>query len=150
MPAQLFYREEWRGLQRRENHGPVAGGRPCAGQIYRAGGIERPDGIFSGYLRVSRDMRSAAQTIEKYGDRWLMARPLPSSGPYELVDWRLNDRIRLRKNPRYWDAANTQSEIIDILPIGSPDTAFNLYESGAGGHRLGQGRTCPGNCWTCC
>src|SRR5665213_1942943 len=25
------------------------------------------------------------QTIEKYGDRWLMARPLPGSGPYELV-----------------------------------------------------------------
>jgi oligopeptide transport system substrate-binding protein len=70
------------------------------------------------------------QTIEKYGDRWIMARPLPGSGPYELVYWRLNDRVRLEKNPHYWDAANTQSDIIDILPIGSPDTAFNLYESG--------------------
>ncbi|MGA2030400.1 MAG: peptide ABC transporter substrate-binding protein [Verrucomicrobiota bacterium] len=69
-------------------------------------------------------------TIQKYGDRWLMARPLPSSGPYELVDWRLNDKIRLKKNPRYWDATNTRSEIIDILPVGSPNTALNLYESG--------------------
>jgi oligopeptide transport system substrate-binding protein len=69
-------------------------------------------------------------TIEKYGDRWIMARPLPSSGPYELVDWRLNDRVRLQKNPRYWDAAKTQSDIIDILPIAAPDTAFNLYEGG--------------------
>jgi oligopeptide transport system substrate-binding protein len=71
------------------------------------------------------------QTIEKYGDRWLMAKPLPSSGPYELVYWRLNDKVRLIKNPRYWDAANTQSDIIDILPIGSPSTAFDLYEQGA-------------------
>ena len=70
------------------------------------------------------------QTIEKYGDRWIMAQPLPSSGPYELVYWRLNDRVRLKKNPRYWDAVNTQSEIIDVLPIAAPDTAFNLYESG--------------------
>ena len=70
------------------------------------------------------------QTIEKYGDRWLMARPLPSSGPYELVYWRLNDKVRLKKNPLYWDAANTQSEIIDILPVGSPGAALNLYESG--------------------
>lgn len=70
------------------------------------------------------------KTIEKYGDRWLMAKPLPSSGPYELVYWRLNDRIRLRKNPRYWDAAHTRSEIIDILPIASPDTTFNLYQEG--------------------
>ena len=70
------------------------------------------------------------QTIQRYGDRWLMARPLPSSGPYELVYWRLNDKIRLRKNPRYWDAAHTQSDIIDILPVGSPNTALNLYECG--------------------
>jgi oligopeptide transport system substrate-binding protein len=71
------------------------------------------------------------RTIEKYGDRWMMARPLPSSGPYDLVYWRLNDKVRLKKNPLYWDAANTQSEIIDVLPIGSPSTAFNLYEQGA-------------------
>ncbi|MGH7952277.1 MAG: peptide ABC transporter substrate-binding protein [Limisphaerales bacterium] len=71
------------------------------------------------------------QTIEKYGDHWIMARPLPSSGPYELVYWRLSDRVRLKKNPRYWDAANTRSDIIDLLPISSPNTAFNLYESGA-------------------
>ena len=70
------------------------------------------------------------QTIEKYGDHWLNARPLPVSGPYELVAWRLNDKVRLEKNPRYWDAANTRSEIIDILPVGSPNTALNLYERG--------------------
>ena len=39
------------------------------------------------------------QTIGKYGDRWLMARPLPSSGPFELVYWRLNDKIRLKNKP---------------------------------------------------
>jgi oligopeptide transport system substrate-binding protein len=70
------------------------------------------------------------QTIEKYGDRWLNVRPLPVSGPYELVAWRLNDKVRLRKNPRYWDAANTQSEVIDILPVGTPSTALSLYERG--------------------
>jgi oligopeptide transport system substrate-binding protein len=70
------------------------------------------------------------QTIEKHGDRWLMARPLPSSGPFELVAWRINDKVRIRKNPRYWDAANTRSEVIDLLPIGSQSAALNLYESG--------------------
>ncbi len=70
------------------------------------------------------------QTVEKFGDRWLMARPLPSSGPYELAAWRLNDKVRLKKNPLYWDAANTQSEVIDILPVGSANVAINLYESG--------------------
>jgi oligopeptide transport system substrate-binding protein len=68
--------------------------------------------------------------IEKYGDRWLAQRPLPSSGPYELIAWRLNDKVRLGKNRRYWDAANTQSDLIDLLPIGSPNVALNLYQTG--------------------
>ena len=71
------------------------------------------------------------QTIEKYGDRWLMARPLPVSGPYELVTWRINDKVRLKKNPNYWDAANTKSEVVDFLPIGSANVALNLYETHA-------------------
>lgn len=70
------------------------------------------------------------QTIERYGDGWLHARPLPVSGAFELGDWRLNDRVRLLRNPRYWDAAHTASGIIDILPIGSANTALNLYETG--------------------
>jgi len=39
-------------------------------------------------------------------------------------------RSGCRKSTRYWDAANTQSEIIDVLPIGSPNAALNLYETG--------------------
>jgi len=29
-------------------------------------------------------------------------KPLPVSGPYLLDFWRLNDKVRIRKNPRYW------------------------------------------------
>jgi oligopeptide transport system substrate-binding protein len=71
------------------------------------------------------------RAIEKHGDRWLLVQPVPSSGAYQLVFWRINDRIRLRKNPRYWDAANTQSETIDLLPCVNATTALNLYETGA-------------------
>ncbi len=70
------------------------------------------------------------QCIEKYGDAWIKASPMPVSGPYALSYWRLNDKVRLRKNPRYWDAANTQVETIDLLPVGSPNVALNLYSRG--------------------
>ncbi len=71
------------------------------------------------------------QRIERHGDRWLHARPFMASGAYTLDSWRLNDRVRLRKNPRYWDAANTQSAVIDLLSGVVPATALNLYLSGA-------------------
>ena len=86
---------------------------------------------FSSTSARSRHWRSLPrQTIEKYGDRWLHARPLPTSGAFQLGAWRVNDKVRLLRNPRYWDARTTASEIIDVLPIGSPNTALNLYETG--------------------
>jgi len=70
------------------------------------------------------------EAIERHGDRWILAHPVPSSGPYQLESWRLNDRIRLRRNPRHWDAANTALEIVDLISITSPNTVFNLYHRG--------------------
>ena len=70
------------------------------------------------------------QTIEKHGDRWLHAQPLPTSGAFTLGAWRVNDKVRLLRNTRYWDVTNTASAIIDILPTSSPNTALNLYETG--------------------
>jgi oligopeptide transport system substrate-binding protein len=70
------------------------------------------------------------RAIERFGDAWIRARPLPVSGPYQLDFWRLKDRVRLRKNPRYWDAPNTRSGIVDLLPASTASTAFNLYEAG--------------------
>jgi oligopeptide transport system substrate-binding protein len=69
--------------------------------------------------------------IERHGDRWLVTPPVPASGAYELESWRINDRIRLRKNSRYWDAANTRSEVVDLLPCVNANTALNLYETRA-------------------
>ena len=70
------------------------------------------------------------KVIEKRGDGWLREVPLPVSGAYQLGHWRLNEKVRLRKNPFYWDAAHTRSEIVDLLPISTPSTALNLYERG--------------------
>ena len=81
------------------------------------------DAVFSRSLRVPTLAVVPRQTIERHGDRWLMARPLPVSGAYQLVSWRLNDKIRLRKNPYYWDSANTQSEVVDLLPASAQATS---------------------------
>ena len=69
-------------------------------------------------------------TIEKHGDQWIRSPHLPCSGPYTLESWRVNDRIRLRANPHYWDAANVRSRVVDVLAGDSAHTALNLYLAG--------------------
>lgn len=93
--------------------------------------LEHPVAFFADLCCVPALAVVPRQAIEKYGDHWLTHSPLPVSGPYELVEWRLNDRVRLRKNPRYWDAEHTRSDVVDLLSTGSPSTALNLYETGA-------------------
>ncbi len=70
------------------------------------------------------------ELIERVGDDWVKPEHLVNNGAYLLEDWRLNDHIRLRKNPAYWNAATVAIETVDILPINQANTAFNFYESG--------------------
>lgn len=68
--------------------------------------------------------------VERLGDQWIRAEPLSCSGPYQLMQWRVNDRFRLRRNPRYWDAASVATERIDLLSGDNAGTALNLFLRG--------------------
>ena len=56
--ALLF--EKRRGFQRRQNQGPVARGRSCAGQIHRARGIESSHAFFLDICALPMTVRGAA------------------------------------------------------------------------------------------
>lgn len=59
------------------------------------------------------------------------ADPFVSSGPYRLVWRRVRDRIRVERNPLYWDAERPGFEVLDFLAVESPFTALNLFLAGA-------------------
>jgi len=79
---------------------------------------------FPTYAVVPRDV------IEEKGDRWVRGPDLKTNGAYTLDFWRINDRIRIRRNPNYWDNVNTKNEVVDVLPISAANTALNLYLTG--------------------
>jgi oligopeptide transport system substrate-binding protein len=47
-----------------------------------------------------------------------------------LKEWRLFDRVRVVKNPKYWNAEAVKLQSIDILPAQRPMTAMNFYTTG--------------------
>lgn len=69
-------------------------------------------------------------SIQKWGDDWIKPGKLVSNGAYQLGDWRIDDRIRLRANPNYWRADTVRLKTIDILPTANASTAFNIFYSG--------------------
>ena len=61
---------------------------------------------------------------------WLRAENLVTNGPYKILFRRVNDRIRMVKNPDYWDADNVAFGSIDALAIDHLGTSLNLYLMG--------------------
>ncbi len=52
---------------------------------------------------------------------------LVCNGAYTLAEWRINYRLRLEKNPRYWDAANVRLPLVELRTIVSATTALNHF-----------------------
>lgn len=69
-------------------------------------------------------------TLEKHGPAWIKPGNVTANGAYLLESWKLDDHMRLRKNPRYWDAACVAMETIEVLPISEPNTAINYFLTG--------------------
>ncbi len=69
-------------------------------------------------------------SVTQHGDGWTKPGNLVGNGAYALAQWRINHRIRLQKNPHYWNRAAVALETIDCLPISNANTALNFYSTG--------------------
>ena len=57
-----------------------------------------------------------AHVVRKWGDAWSRQEHYVSNGPYTLSYWRMGDRIRLVKNPRFYDAKNVCLDEVYYYP----------------------------------
>lgn len=82
-------------------------------------------------------------TVERFGDDWIKPGKIVSNGAYTLADWRINDHIRLKKNPHYWDAEHVAMRTVDVLPTARANTALNFYTSGLADLMMDKGLVPP-------
>ena len=70
------------------------------------------------------------QTLEQWGDKWTRPEHYVGNGAFTLNSWVVNEKITLKRNPQYWDNANTVIETATFLPISSETSDVNRYRSG--------------------
>jgi oligopeptide transport system substrate-binding protein len=71
-----------------------------------------------------------ARFPERWASEWIRPGHLVSNGPFKLRERRINDRLRLVKNPEYWDAAGVALRSLDVLALEHVGTGVNLYLAG--------------------
>lgn len=70
------------------------------------------------------------ERCEREGMNWTKPENIVGNGAFTLDEWRLFDRIRLKRSETYWNKAKIGMASIDVLPSGRPMTAFNFYATG--------------------
>ncbi|WP_339826891.1 peptide ABC transporter substrate-binding protein [uncultured Parasphingorhabdus sp.] len=66
--------------------------------------------------------------IRDAGDKWTSDRPMIASGPYQLIEWKLNDHARLERNPAWYDGTAPTATII-WKPMDDSLSAMRLFLS---------------------
>lgn len=97
--------------------------------------------------------------IAALGDGWTAERPLVSSGPYRLTEWRLNERLRLARNPNWhgglapiaeveWRPVTDRLTVLRSFAAGEADTSNDFPPTRAGwiaAHIPGSAHVAPYN-----
>jgi oligopeptide transport system substrate-binding protein len=58
------------------------------------------------------------------------SRPAVFSGAYTVAEWQPGSLVRLERNERYWDAANTAIDVVDYYIITEEAAELNRYRAG--------------------
>jgi oligopeptide transport system substrate-binding protein len=68
--------------------------------------------------------------VEAKGSEWARSGNYVSNGPYVLEGWTPNDRVTLKKNPRFYDAANVKIDVVNYFPTPDGDAALRRLRAG--------------------
>ena len=68
--------------------------------------------------------------IEQFGDKWTSAGKFTGNGAYTLSAWNVNERLVLKRNPKYWNDKDTVIEQATFLPLQSETSDINRYRAG--------------------
>ncbi len=71
--------------------------------------------------------------VEKRGEKAAFRHTAPvTSGPYEVKQWKPNEKLVLEPNPHYWRKGYPKSDAtVELIEIASPETRIAMLKSPA-------------------
>jgi len=92
--------------------------------------LDRPVPYFPQILASNAAVAVPRHVIEANGRNWTKPGTMVSDGPFVLTEWVPNTRIMVKKNPRFFDAANVKLDGVSYFPTDSTGTLVSRYRAG--------------------
>lgn len=92
--------------------------------------LRAPTPYFLGLLTHSTTYPIHQASIDQHGDQFIRPGKHVTNGAYQLTEWRTNDYIAAKRNPNYWDNANTSIDTVYYYAIDNAETEFKAYLAG--------------------
>lgn len=98
--------------------------------------LQEPDSLLLLTVGITHCLPVHRATVEASGSwtarpaEWARPGRFVGNGPFVLIDWAPGQKIRVARNPLYWDAASVRLEAVEFYPIEDLNTEYRLYESG--------------------
>ncbi|HEY6046912.1 MAG TPA: peptide ABC transporter substrate-binding protein [Pyrinomonadaceae bacterium] len=70
------------------------------------------------------------KTVEQYKGAWTLEKNIVTSGPFKLERWAHYDRVVVKRDPMYHDAASVKLDGIVFYLVTENTTILNLYKAG--------------------
>jgi len=84
---------------------------------------------FLGLLTHSSSHPVHPASVQKYGEDFTRPGNFIGNGAYQLTEWQVQDRIVLKPNEHYWDAANRKIDTVIYLPIEDAESEYKRYRA---------------------
>ncbi|SHE97081.1 ABC transporter substrate-binding protein [Vibrio gazogenes] len=92
--------------------------------------LDKPTPYFVKMLVHQSTFPAPRKVIEKWGNKWTRPGHFVGNGAYVLDKWVVNERLVLKRNPLYWNNAETIINKVTYLPIESQNAEMNRFLAG--------------------
>jgi len=92
--------------------------------------LEQPSPRFPYYVASGPWLPTNPRAIAQHGRTWTQPGHFVGNGPFTLTEWRQQQRIIVKKNPRYRTASTVRLAEIHFIRLDSGDTEERAYRAG--------------------
>lgn len=92
--------------------------------------LEQPTPRFPHYVASGPWLPVRTDVVARHGRSWTQPAHFVGNGPFTLAEWRADQRLLMKKNPRWHGAAGVQLAELHFIRLDSADSEERAYRAG--------------------